>query len=55
MEVWVPPAHEGVRRRAVLPIEIGEVVFHTRMFAVCGSSRPMYSQMKPSAEGKRAV
>ena len=50
MWIFVPPVQDGVRRRAVAPMEMGADVFHTRILAVLGSVIPMNSQMNPSAE-----
>ena len=55
MWIFVPPAQDGVRRRAVAPMEMGADVFHTRIFAVSLSVIPMNSQMNPSAEGYPCV
>ena len=51
MWIFVPPAQDGVKRRAVAPMEMGADVFHTRIFAVSLSVIPINSQMKPSEEG----
>jgi hypothetical protein len=50
MLIFVPPAHDGVIRRAVSPVEMGAAVFHTLILAVREFVIPMNSQMNPSSE-----